>query len=159
MLFCGSGNYALTGADVAFAIPEEVPPIFAGGGVFRPSPPRPFPVEGEGYGILPELEGEAHGSVFLAGAAAGVLPALVGEATGSAGVAGRSAAQMLVRAAASGACGEVATATAVLKVAAVSSGTAGLRGSGYGMIVKLKGAARGRHDNDEAAIMAILLAA
>jgi hypothetical protein len=35
----------------------------------------------------------------------------------------------------------------------------GTRGSGSGMIMKFEGAASGRHDDDEAAVMAILLAA
>ena len=32
------------------------------GGAYRP-PLRPLPVVGVGYGVLPQLEGEAHGTV------------------------------------------------------------------------------------------------
>src|SRR4029453_4215823 len=42
------------------AIPIPIP---ISGGVFRPR--RPEPVEGYGYGILPRVEGEAHGVVGL----------------------------------------------------------------------------------------------
>ena len=37
-----------------------------GGARYYPSP-RPFPVYGIGYGILPPLRGEAHGEVGVAG--------------------------------------------------------------------------------------------
>src|SRR6185436_5234382 len=55
---------------------------------------RLLPVIGVGYGILPQLGGEAHGVVGAVGAGVGTLPGLVGEAAGSAGVAGRSTAQL-----------------------------------------------------------------
>jgi len=117
-------------------------PIAVGGGAYYPQR-RPFPVIGHGYGILPQLEGEAHGVVGVVGvvgAGAGMLPGIVGEAAGSAGVAGRSAAQLgLIRAAA--------------------TGVGGNRGSGDGMIVKFSGSATGQHDDDEAAVVAFLLAA
>jgi hypothetical protein len=37
------------------------------GGARHYPPPRPLPVEGVGYGVLPQLEGEAHGTVGAAG--------------------------------------------------------------------------------------------
>jgi len=115
----------------------EVP---AGGVVGRYYPPlRPVPVVGHGYGILPQLEGDAHGVVGAVGAGAGTLPSLVGEAAGSAGVTGRGAAQLVIRASATGA--------------------GGSRGAGAGVIVKFSGSAIGRHDDDEAAVLAFLLAA
>ena len=120
-------------ADVVYA---EVPIAAAGG---RAPLRRPLPVYGVGYGILPPLWGEAHGVV---------------------GVAGKSAAQVLVRAAAIGACGQAGTATAVLKaLAAAGKGAVGARGSGEGMIVKFSGTATGQQDDDEAAVIAFLLAA
>lgn len=140
----------------AEVIAAEVP---LGGGGYYP-PLRPFPVEGVGFGILPELEGEAHGVVTLVGAGVGIVPSLVGEAAGSAGVAGRSAAQLVVRAAAIGTRGQAGAAVAVLKgLSVASAGVVGTRGSGSGTVVKLEGAANGRHDDDEAAMMAFLLAA
>ena len=112
----------------------EIP---VGGGRYYPL--RPLPVYGIGYGVLPELEGEAHGVV---------------------GVAGKSAAQLLVRADALGACGQAGNATVVLKGLSVAgNGAIGTRGVGEGMIVKFNGTATGRHDDDEAAVIAFLLAA
>lgn len=119
-------------ADV---VSVEVP---IGGGAHYPRR-RPLPVVGYGFGILPQLEGEAHGVVGVAGAAAGVLPGLAGEATGAAGITGRSAGQLLVR--------------------AMATGARGTRGSGSGMIVKFSGSATGQQDDDEAAVIAFLLAA
>jgi len=110
-----------------------------GGGAYYPPQQRPFPVVGRGYGILPPLWGEAHGTV---------------------GVAGKSAAQLLVRAAAAGACGQAGNATAVLKALSVTSkGAVGAHGSGEGVIMKFSGSATGHHDDDEAAVIAFLLAA
>lgn len=140
---------------VSEALPGE-----PGGGI----PPlllRPRPVVGYGYGVLPQLEGEGRGVVTVAGAGAGELPRLGGSAEGSVGVAGRSAAQLvLLRAAAIGDCGQVGRADAVFKgLAASSRGTAAVRGAGAGVIKTFEGAAIGRHDDDEAAVMAFLLAA
>ena len=113
-------------------------PVVIGGGARYPRR-RPLPVYGVGYGILPQLWGEAHGVV---------------------GVAGQSAAQLFVRAAAVGACGQAGNAAAVLKRLAVAGkGAVGTRGSGEGMIVKFSGSATGQHDDDEAAVIAFLLAA
>lgn len=137
-------------------IAAEIP---LGGGGYYP-PLRPFPVVGRGFGILPELEGEAHGVVVVVGTGVGALPSLVGEAAGTAGVAGRSAAQLVVRAAAIGTRGQAGAAVAVLKgLSVASAGVVGTRGSGSGMIMKFEAAANGRHDDDEAAVMAFLLAA
>lgn len=138
---------------IAASVPEGI------GGYYRP--PRPFPVEGAGYGVLPGLEGEAHGIVIVAGAGAGALPGLIGAAAGTIGVAGRSAAQLVVRAAAIGDRGQAGAGAAVLKGLSVASeGAAGAHGSGSGMIVQLEGATSGgRHDDDEAAVMTFLLAA
>jgi hypothetical protein len=123
----------------AVKVEAVAPPVFAGGGGVG-EPLRPFPVEGYGYGILPQIEGEAHGVVAVAGVGAGIiLPGLTGEAIGSVGAAGRSVARLTIKAAA--------------------RGNAGALGKGSGMIVKFEGAAIGRHDDDEAAIVAWLLAA
>lgn len=122
----------------AEVISEELPVL---GGGYVPPRRRLLPVIGYGFGILPQLEGEAHGVVTVAGAAAGKLPRLGGSAAGSAGVAGRSAAQLvLLSAAAIGDCGQA--------------------GHGAGTILKFHAAAAGRHDDDdEAAVMAFFLAA
>jgi hypothetical protein len=124
---------AAAAEDVLDATVEAAAVPVSGGG-FAPRP-RPFPVYGIGFGILPELRGEAHGVV--------------------------SAARLVaVRAAAIGASGQAGAATAVLKgLAVASAGVVGTRGSGSGTIMKFEGAARGRHDDDEAAVMAFLLAA
>ena len=118
---------------------EVAPPIFVGGGYWRPTAARPVAVEGIGYAILPEIEGEAHGLVGVAGiGAASQSRGLVGAGAGAVGVDGRSAARLSIKAAA--------------------IGDRGLAGSGAGVIT-LKGAAVGRHDDDEAAMIALLLAA
>jgi hypothetical protein len=137
---------------------EVAPPIFVGGGgIYRPQ--RPFPVEGVGYAILPQIEGEAHGFVVAVGAGVAAIPRITGAAGGTAGVDGRSAARLTVKAAAVGERGQAGAAHAVLKgLSVTSAGVSGARGVGSGAIV-LKGAATGRHDDDEAAIMALLLAA
>ena len=145
---------AASAADVldATVIAVSVP----GGGYYPP--PRPFPVEGIGYGILPELEGEARGVVIVVGVGVGALPGLVGAAAGTVGVAGRSAARLVVGAAAIGDRGQAGAAAAVLKgLSIASAGVVGTHGAGAG-IVELKGAAVGQHDDDEA-IVAWLLAA
>jgi hypothetical protein len=65
-----------------------------------------------------------------------------------------------IRAAAIGACGQAGDAAAVLKALSVAGhGAIGTRGAGEGMIVKFNGTATGRHDDDEAAVIAFLLAA
>jgi hypothetical protein len=110
-----------------------------GAGYYHPPMRRPLPVYGVGYGVLPQLEGEAHGVV---------------------GVAGKSAAQILVSASAVGAGGQAGTAAVVLKGLSVAGrGAIGTHGAGAGMIVKFSGTATGRHDDDEAAVIAFLLAA
>lgn len=146
-------------ADAADVLDATVEPASAvgGGGL---APLRPYPVEGIGLGILPQLEGEAHGVVIAAGTGVGTLPGPVGEAAGTVGVVGRSAARLVVRAAAIGTRGQAGAAAAVLKSLSVASaGAVGSRGSGSGTIVKLEAAASGRHDDDEAAMMTFLLAA
>jgi len=109
-----------------------------GGGAYYPPLQRPFPVVGRGYGILPRLEGEAHGVV---------------------GAVGKSAAQLVVRAAAVGACGQAGTAAVTLGLAVAGKGAVGVRGKGEGVIMKFSGSATGHHDDDEAAVIAFLLAA
>jgi hypothetical protein len=163
---------AAIGAQVLFGTVDEpaaaldeldaiVVPLVAvgsGGGIARP--PRPFPVDGYGYGILPQLEGEAHGVVLAAGAGIGALPVPDAELAGAIGAAGRSLALLDVRGAASGDRGQAGAADGVLKgIAVTGSGAAVVRGKGLGMIIKLTGAANGRHDDDEAAAVAWLLAA
>jgi hypothetical protein len=126
---------ALDTLDAAFLV-EVIP---APGGGARYPRRRPLPVYGVGYGLLPQLWGEAHGVV---------------------GVAGKSAAQVFVKAAAVGASGQAGNAAAVLKALSVAgNGAVGTRGAGEGMIVKFNGTATGRHDDDEAAVIAFLLAA
>jgi len=148
------GARDLTDAEViAATLPGE-----PGGGYVRRE--RPALVYGTGFGVLPQLEGEAHGVVILAGDGVGALPELEGEAAGAAGVAGRSAGELVLRATAIGDRGETGVAIAVLKGLSIASeGKIGVHGAGSGMIVKLEGAAIGQHDDDEAAVMAFLLAA
>jgi hypothetical protein len=142
----------------ATVIAGEIEIPIGGGGYYPPL--RPFPVVGVGFGILPEIRGEAFGAVVVAGVGVGTLPSLVGEAAGTAGVAGRSAARLVVRAAAIGTRGQVGAAVAVLNGLSIeSAGVVGTRGLGSGVIMKFKATAIGRHDDDEAAVMAFLLAA
>jgi len=146
-----SGEGEVAGGEVA-------PPIFVGGGGIHRPQLRPEPVEGVGYGILPQLEGEAHGVVLVAGAGA-ALPRISGVGTGAVGVAGRSAVRLTaIKAIAIGVRGQVGTGAGVLKgLSVVAAGGAGLRGLGSATI-RIKGAAIGRHDDDEAAILALLAA-
>jgi len=126
---------ALDQLDAAVIAAIEAAP----GGAHYPRRRRPLPVYGSGYGILPQLWGEAHGVV---------------------GVAGKSAAQVRVCATAVGASGQAGDAAVVLKgLAVVGKGAIGTRGAGSGMIVKFSGIATGRHDDDAAAVIAFLLAA
>jgi hypothetical protein len=53
--------------DQLDATVEAAAAVIGGGGARYYPPPRPFPVEGVGYGVLPQLEGEAHGTVGVAG--------------------------------------------------------------------------------------------
>jgi hypothetical protein len=138
-ILSGTVDEAAAALDVldADVISVEVP-IAVGGGSHYPRR-RPLPVYGAGYGVLPRLEGEAHGVV---------------------GAVGKSAAQILVGASAIGASGQVGNAAATLKGLTVASkGAVGARGRGEGVIVKFSGSATGRHDDDEAAVIAFLLAA
>jgi hypothetical protein len=142
----------------ATVIAGEIEIPIGGGGYYPPL--RPYPVIGVGYGVLPELEGEAHGVVIVVGVGVGTLPGLTGAAAGTVGVAGRSAARLDIRAAAIGTRGQVGAAVAVFRgLSVASSGVVGTRGSGSGVIMKFEATASGRHDDDEAAVMAFLLAA
>jgi hypothetical protein len=159
-LAAAAGSYALSGtaASIVYEPVVVAPPIFGGGGIARP--PRPYPVEGAGYGILPPLEGEAFGVVISVGVGEGQLPQLAGQATGSIGAAGKLLAQFTIKATACGQRGQRGMAAATIKgVAAASSGRAGACGKGFGMIMKFEGAAVGCHNDDEAAAVAFLLAA
>jgi len=134
----GTVDEAAGALDQLDATVEAVEVPVDGGGAYYPPQQRPFPVVGRGYGILPQLEGEAHGVV---------------------GAVGKSAAQLLVRAKAVGACGQVGTAAVTLSLAVAGKGVVGTRGNGSGTIMKFSGSATGHHDDDEAAVIAFLLAA
>lgn len=110
-----------------------------GGGAARIEPRR-VPVEGYGYGILPELEGEAYGVV---------------------GAVGATAAQIAVRANALGDHGSAGGATAILKGFDVAGvGAIGARGNAAGTLdLDLNATLIGQYDDDEAAVIAFLLAA
>jgi len=149
------GARDFTDAEVIAAIA----PIY--GGVRRRFPPeRPLPVIGIGYGVLPELEGEAFGTVILIGKSAAKLPGLIGAATGCLGIAGQSAGELaVIRAAALGRHGQIGTADAIFKAVSVASdGTVAVCGTALGMIA-MNADAIGRYDDDEAAVMTFLLAA
>ena len=121
----------------------------------RPIPP----VIGEGYGILPELEGEAHGIVTIAGTGVGAIR-LVGEAHGVVGAAGLVAARIVVDAKAIGDCGEVGDGVAILKSFAM--GFWRCRGARLGLghdRETSRVSANGRHDNDDEGAVMIVLAA
>jgi hypothetical protein len=100
---------------------------------------RPLPVYGIGYGVLPRLGGEAHGVV---------------------GAVAKGAAELLVHATVVGAIGQAGAAAATIKGLSVAGkGAVGARGAGEGTIMKFSGSATGHHDDDEAAVIAFLLAA
>jgi len=127
-------------ADASDSLDAQlIPAIVVIGGRYR-APLRPLPVVGYGYGILPELEGEAHGMVGVSADAFATL-SIVGAATGATGA--------------------VATAVGVVKnLSIIGEGVAGTRGSGSGVIaLKLNATALGRYDDDEIAVMTFLLAA
>jgi hypothetical protein len=146
-------------ADLLDAEIISVPVVVGIGGGRRPEP-RPLPVEGIGYGILPELEGEAVGAVVVIGTGVGTLAKLKGEATGASGVAGNSAAQFGIRAAVIGDCGVAGAAIVEFKSLSVASdGAIGTRGYGLGMMPRIDGVGIAQHDDDEAAVMTFLLAA
>jgi len=148
-------------AEVMGAVAGEVaPPVSVGGGYWRWPQRRPVAVEGIGYAILPQLEGEAHGLVVAAGAGDVKSPVLAGTSVGTVAVVGRSAARLTVRVEAVGERGLAGEARAVLKGLSVAgAGAGGANCTGARAIIELQGAAIGRHDDDEAAIMAWLLAA
>jgi hypothetical protein len=149
----------LTGATETIDATVEAAEEVVGGGGEAPRP-RPFPVAGRGYGILPELEGEARGVICIAGVGAGPLDELTGAASGTIGAAGSADAQVALRGAAIGQRGICGAATGMLEpVTAWAPGTAITHGIGAGVIGTPRGAAMGQHDDDEAAVMAFLLAA
>jgi len=149
-----AADSAALGGEVAGEVVQ--PPIYGGGAWL---PPRPVPVEGVGYGILPALEGEAHGVVVAASTGAAMLRGLAGEAAGAAGAGGQGNGPLTVKAAASGARGAKGAAVAVLGLEVVGAGSAGVRGKGCGVIGALEAVAAGRQDDDESAAVAWLLAA
>jgi hypothetical protein len=114
---------------------------------------------GYGEGILPQLEGEAHGVVVAASNATALLPGFVAAAAGSAGAAGSSAALLVLKAAASGERGARGSTDAVLDCRGAGLGTAVACGRASGAIAKLEANAIGRYDDDEAAAIVWLLAA
>jgi hypothetical protein len=135
----GTVDEPATALDQLDATVEAATVPIDGGGAYYPPQQRPFPVVGRGYGILPRLEGEAHGVV---------------------GAVAKGAAQLVVHAAAVGACGQAGNAAVTLKgLAVVAKGAVGARGAGLGTIMKFSGSATGHHDDDEAAVIAFLLAA
>src|SRR5580765_805342 len=95
---------AASAVDIADAVVQPVLVVILPGGGRREQL-RPDLVEGVGFGILPELEGEAHGVVVAVSIGAAVLRHLAGEATGAGGARGQGNAPLTVKAAASGAHG------------------------------------------------------
>jgi hypothetical protein len=142
------------GADTAaFAgvVPVPVVVVVGGGGYYPPE--RPLPVEGSGYGILPRLEGEAHGVVVGVRAA---TPVRIEPCSESVGI---GAARLSIKAVAIGNHGRIGAGIVMLRAGAVSSGVVGTRGKGSAMVANLMGTSSGQHDDDEAAAIAWMLAA
>jgi len=110
------------------------------GGVYYPRR-RPRLVTGYGYGVLPELEGDAIGTVGAIGRALASFPKISSTAAGVIGA--------------------VATASGTFKSLSITSkGVVGARAEAVARIsLQLDGAAIGRHDDDEAAVMTFLLLA
>jgi hypothetical protein len=148
---------ATEGADTA-AFTGQVAelPVYGGGGL--PWVPPLEPIEGVGYGILPELAGEAHGVVLAAGIGGAMLRNLAGEAAGAVGARGHSEGQLRVQAAASGARMAKGAAAAGLDLGVAGSGAVVARGNGLAVIGNFEIIATGRQDDDEAAIVWLLAA-
>jgi hypothetical protein len=131
-------------------------PVFGGGGL--PWMPPLEPIEGVGFGILPELKGEAHGVIIAAGIGAAMLRNPAGEAVGAVGARGRSEGQLRVQVAASGARMAKGAGAAGLDLGAIGAGVIGARGNGLAAIGNLEAIAAGRQDDDAAAIAWLLAA-
>jgi hypothetical protein len=131
------GSFAFTGHDVSLRIARR-PAVGTGGGGHWEQP-RPYPVEGTGFGILPRIEGHATGYVGAIGKSRGATFAIKAAAIGQRGHAG------------------LAEAT-IDGIAAKGSGCTVAGGKGFGMM-KFEGAAVGRHVDDEAAAVLFMLAA
>jgi hypothetical protein len=144
------------GDTAAFAgvVPVPVVVVVGGGGYYPPE--RPLLVEGTGYGILPRLEGEAHGVVVGARAATPVRIEPRAVATESAGI---GAARLSIKAVATGNHGRIGAGIVMLRAGAVGSGVIGTHGKGSAMVANLMGTGSGQHDDDEAAAIAWMLAA
>jgi hypothetical protein len=144
------------GDTAAFAgvVPVPVVVVVGSGGYYPPE--RPLPVEGSGYGILPRLEGEAHGVVAGARAATPVQIEPSAAATESAGI---GAARLSIKAVAAGNHGRIGAGIVMLRAGAVGSGVIGTHGKGSAMVANLMGTGSGQHDDDEAAAVAWMLAA
>jgi hypothetical protein len=126
----------LTGQEIA-AI-DQVVEVTAGGG--RVELPRLRPIVGVGFGVLPEIEGDARGVVIVAGDGKGTLAQVGGAASGVVGTAGRGAGQLQ-------------------SADAVALGVGAIHGSGFGTVMELKAIAIGQVDDSEGAAMIVLLAA
>ncbi len=148
---------AASAVDIADAVVQPVLVVILPGGGRREQL-RPDLVEGVGFGILPELEGEAHGVVVAVSIGAAVLRHLAGEATGAGGARGQGNAPLTVKAAASGAHGAKGAAVGVLGLEVAGAGSIGVRGKGVGVIGALEAVAAGRQDDDEAAVAWLLAA-
>jgi hypothetical protein len=144
------------GDTAAFAgvVPVPVVVVVGGGGYYPPE--RPVPVEGSGYGILPPLDGEAHGVVAGVRAATPVRIEPWAVATESAGI---GAARLSINAVAAGNHGRIGAGIVMLRAGAVGSGVIGTHGKGSAMVANLMGTGSGQHDDDEAAAVAWMLAA
>jgi hypothetical protein len=143
VIAAGVGTAA--GIGTASAVGEDasavVPPVFGGGGAFKPPRPRPFLVEGVGHGILPELEGYAVGTAgAVVGRARGIV-VLAGHGSGDIGVKG------------------MACSIARLPLIASASMDAGSAGQAEVSFSICKGAAMGDHDPDEHVVIALMMAA
>src|SRR5580765_1633679 len=148
---------AASAADITDAAVQPVLVVILPGGGRREQL-RPDLVEGAGYGVLPELKGEAHGVVVAVSTGAAVLRSLAGEAAGAAGAGGQGNAPLTVKAVATGARGAKGAAAAVLGLEVAGAGAAGVCGNGSGVIGALEAVAAGRQDDDEAAVVWLLAA-
>jgi hypothetical protein len=155
------GTLAATeAADIASFSGDAVqPPVVIGGGGSYYPPLRPSPITGYGFGVLPELAGEAHGGVIAAGIGAAMRRNPAGEAAGAVGARGRSQGQLQLRAAASGARCSKGAAVAGLDLGAGGSGAIIARGSAGAVVIgNLEAVAIGRQDDEEAVIVWLLAA-
>lgn len=122
----------------------------------------PLAIEGDGYGVLPDLFGFGQAVHGIVGRGRGNLSSIVGRGVGDVGVVGIGVVRVAaVRGLALGDHGQQGEGVASIKgLDGAASGAIGVHGFGTGtVLLGIKGTAVGQYDDEEAAMIALLLAA